>query len=176
MFGNTCTYLDENQRAAFEVTVQDGVLIHKSGSDQGKRVNTSSLNSLHSNGAGTAIFVMSPEGNIYIGAHGDTPGEFHHSSFLSGQPVSSAGEMVVEDGRILDVSNNSGHYHPSQSLNDQLFTELENRGMTEPDVDDIARSGINDSGEVMTPKKQARFKQANNAKPGDQIPEDWMDF
>ena len=29
-------------------------------------------------------------------------GEFHHSSFLAGAPVASAGEMVIVDGRLFD--------------------------------------------------------------------------
>ena len=176
MFGNdvVCKYLDESQRTPYEVTVNNGLLVHASGPLKGQLVDTSTMTSLHSRGKNTAIFVMDPEGKLYIGSH--TPGEFHHSSFLSGAPVASAGEMTVKNGKILEISNESGHYQPKQSLNNQVISELKHKGMAEKDVNSIVRSGRNDAGEVMSPKPQSRFNEANNWQKGDSIPDDWMDF
>jgi hypothetical protein len=36
----------------------------------------------------------------------------HHSSFLAGAPVAAAGEIKVVNGRLVSVSNGSGHYRP----------------------------------------------------------------
>ncbi|MBV2129711.1 hypothetical protein [Arsukibacterium indicum] len=96
--------------------------------------------------------------------------------FLAGAGVALAGEMVVNDSEISDVSNLSGHYRPTQSTNDQLFTELELKGMSKSDIDNITRSGVNDSGEYMTPKPHRKFDEANKWQDGDDIPYDWNDF
>jgi len=44
--------------------------------------------------------------------HSDVDYWVHHTSFLSGQPVAAAGEIEVSAGRIVAVSNASGHYQP----------------------------------------------------------------
>ena len=36
----------------------------------------------------------------------------HHSSFLAGAPVAAAGEIKVVNGRLVSISNGSGHYRP----------------------------------------------------------------
>jgi hypothetical protein len=38
---------------------------------------------------------------------------FHHSSFLAGGDVISAGEWIVEKGKLRKISANSGHYRPT---------------------------------------------------------------
>jgi RHS repeat-associated protein len=169
-----CEYLDENQRKAYEVTVDNGLLAYKGGPNKGQLVDTRNMSSLHSSNP-SAIFVMSSEGSIYLGSHGQ-PGSFHHSSFLAGSNVASAGEMVVHDGKIVEVSNTSGHYKPAQSLNDQIFTELDDKGMSKSDIGNITRTGISDSGKPMSPMKQRKVQEAAEWKPGDSIPYDWDDF
>ncbi|MFI5343282.1 MAG: hypothetical protein ACHQUC_03580 [Chlamydiales bacterium] len=39
---------------------------------------------------------------------------FHHSSFFSGKPVSSAGQMKIRDGKLQAVWLGSGHYKPTE--------------------------------------------------------------
>jgi hypothetical protein len=41
------------------------------------------------------------------------PGTFHHSSFTSGGGLLGAGEWIVEAGKLLKISANSGHYMPT---------------------------------------------------------------
>jgi hypothetical protein len=41
---------------------------------------------------------------------------FHHSSFLAGEPVASAGEIRAKNGVLELVSNASGHYEPPKGL------------------------------------------------------------
>jgi RHS repeat-associated protein len=168
---SVCAYLDENQRKPFEVTVEDGLLVYKDGVNKGQLVDTGHMSSLHSSNP-SAIFVMSPQGSIYLGSHG-RPGSFHHSSFLSGGDVASAGEMIVKDGKIIEVSNKSGHYKPAQTLNDQLFDELGDKGMAKSDIGNITRTGVDDSGKKMSPTKQSKIQEAKDWKPGDPIPYDW---
>lgn len=37
----------------------------------------------------------------------------HHSSFLSGADVMCAGTLEVIEGKLIYISNNSGHYKPN---------------------------------------------------------------
>jgi hypothetical protein len=46
---------------------------------------------------------------------------FHHSSFTAGDPVIGAGEWIVENGRLLKINANSGHYQPTI---DHLFNSV----------------------------------------------------
>jgi hypothetical protein len=55
---------------------------------------------------------MSEDGKIYLSKN-YAYGKFHHSSFLSGKPISSGGEICIEKGVIKEVTNDSGHYIPS---------------------------------------------------------------
>ena len=38
--------------------------------------------------------------------------EFHHSSFISGRTVRCAGMIVIQQGIVTALNNNSGHYKP----------------------------------------------------------------
>lgn len=56
-------------------------------------------------------FVIGPDESVYAGPHVDS--EFHHSSFLSGGAVISAGEIETNaKGKVIKISNRSGHYKP----------------------------------------------------------------
>lgn len=59
-------------------------------------------------GDGWAIFVVDLQERIYAGPY--AYGEFHHSSFLAGAPVLAAGEIAVDQGRVVGLTNKTGHY------------------------------------------------------------------
>jgi hypothetical protein len=63
---------------------------------------------------GFAIFVMDASGTIYV-SFDHQQGSFHHSSLLAGAPVAAAGDMTILSGRLLAISNASGHYRPPPS-------------------------------------------------------------
>jgi hypothetical protein len=79
-------------------------------------------------GGGRAIFVMDENGNLYASNY-QNPGEVHHSSFLSGEDVAGAGEIRVHGGKIIDLTDRSGHYAPPTTLNDQALDELRRQGL-----------------------------------------------
>jgi hypothetical protein len=58
-----------------------------------------------------AIWVCSPEGDFFTNEHAID--EFHHSSFQSGGRVLAGGEWIVSAGKILIISNKTGHYASS---------------------------------------------------------------
>ncbi len=114
-------YLNKDQREQKKITVNNkGLLI-----DYRNQVYHTGTEVTLNSGPGWAIFVMDKNNTIYAGSH--IPGEYHHSSFLGGNYVSSAGEIAVCNGRLVGITCKSGHYRPSlknmiyflNSLNDR---------------------------------------------------------
>lgn len=95
--------------------------------EPGHRFDTSTASSLHG-GRAKAIFVMDADGNIYASLI-HRAGSFHHSSFLAGAPVAGAGEIVVDNGRLVMINNASGHYLPDPDTTSQVFSVMRARGV-----------------------------------------------
>lgn len=87
------------------ITARDGLLY----TSDGKLLDTAGMVT-HFSGPGFAIYVMSREGNLHVSSH--SVGHRHHSSLLAGGAVSGAGELKVSKGRLVWISNKSGHYCP----------------------------------------------------------------
>lgn len=49
----------------------------------------------------------------------------HHSSFLAGGAVAAAGEVGIEEGKLVNISNLSGHYKPGPAYLWQAVKQLE---------------------------------------------------
>ncbi|MES3039092.1 MAG: hypothetical protein V4736_14390 [Bdellovibrionota bacterium] len=105
-------YYDDVEREAYRVTARDGKLYNAAG----EPMNGKNL-----------IFVMSEDGAFYAGT--SAPGFRHHSSFLAGQPVAAAGEMIVENGNLIAISRKSGHYAPSADRLSLAIGELARLGL-----------------------------------------------
>lgn len=118
-FGNPeINYLcSPDERAPYEIQVKDGLLVNR----EGKRIDTG-----HSKN-GAWIFVMDPQGKVYAGP--SKLMDFHHSSFLAGQPIAAAGEIQAVDGILISHNRNSGHYKPDATHHDQFKSELTERGI-----------------------------------------------
>lgn len=111
-------YLDEIGRAKFELAIVDG----KFYSANGKLFDTTISKTVFSNGK--AIFVMSKDGRVFASTL-HVPKKFHHSSFLAGEAVASAGEIKVINGVITEVTRKSGHYQPTEKINRQFIKMLQ---------------------------------------------------
>lgn len=74
-----------------------------------------------------AIFVMNADGELYASNYQEG-GKFHHSSLSGGQPVAAAGEISVIAGKLVAITNRSGHYMPDAYFTEQLLTSLKNKG------------------------------------------------
>lgn len=66
----------------------------------------------------SAIYVVGLDGEFYVNQDSDS--QIHHSSEFAGSTILGAGEMIAADGKILKISNQSGHYRPK--LGDFLNT------------------------------------------------------
>jgi hypothetical protein len=72
---------------------------------------------------GWSYFVMSMSRDIYIGPHmsiskgSAQEGQVGvvHSSWLAGLPVQCSGSLLIEEGYVKGIRNNSGHYHPTDN-------------------------------------------------------------
>lgn len=78
---------------------------------------------------GFAIYVMDATGKIWV-SFGAKVNKFHHSSFLKGQPVAAAGEMIIFQGRIYAINNRSGHYHPPPVVIKRVLQTLKSNGVS----------------------------------------------
>jgi hypothetical protein len=100
--GGLVIYLNDETRKPYVATVNKGVI-------SGPNVKN-----------GTLIFVIGPDNKIYAGSKARAArgqlGAFNHSSFFSGGPVKAAGTMEVAGGAIVEVSNESGHYSPTETM------------------------------------------------------------
>lgn len=57
---------------------------------------------------GKYMYAFSPDKSFYIGS------PVVHSQFLSGTTVISAGHLKIQNGRIIEIDNASGHYAPTE--------------------------------------------------------------
>lgn len=130
------TYFSPRECSEYEVVfVRNGdgqVLLHwkldsRDGSHkQGAPVNTPRQRALWLYRLGWPtkyIFAVDMEYRLYV--HEKVKGRFHHSSFLSGRPCRAAGGIVIENGVLLAVTGNSGHYKPTPRMLDGAFRHFE---------------------------------------------------
>jgi len=68
------------------------------------------------------IIVIDEYGRMFAGE--SKSAEFHHSSFLRGEAVASAGSILIEKGIITTISNRSGHYLPDVNGLIRIFESI----------------------------------------------------
>ncbi|KTD64831.1 hypothetical protein [Legionella spiritensis] len=86
----------------------------------------------HNNAQGRAIFVLSPQGELFAGL--SEMGKFHHSSFQSGGYVAYGGTFAVNNGRLDYIDDYSGHYTPKAQQFFNVLKELKNRNLIHEDT------------------------------------------
>lgn len=113
--GYSVTYYTQEQQRQAKLTV----------AENGKVLNADTQNAstakarTEDSGPGFGTFAIDEEGRFFTGSH--RPGSEYHSSLVSGNPVRAAGEIRVENGQLLEITNKTGHYKTSR---DQLITIL----------------------------------------------------
>ncbi|TZF93710.1 hypothetical protein FW781_18645 [Chryseobacterium panacisoli] len=120
-------YLNEKERETYEIFVQHDKIVNS----EGNLIDTSGSISILEDGTSDitdyAIFVMAEDGKLYLSKNRKV-GEFHHSSFLAGNPVAAAGEIIIKKGVIIEINNASGHYKPSLDfVKKNILKELSSR-------------------------------------------------
>ena len=116
-------------RRASEVTVKGGRLVRRSTN----RVDTSDSVTWFK-GLGWEIFALSHDGHLHMASH--LVGRRHHSSLLGlhatsmarARDAASAGEMLVRDGKIHQLSTKTGHYQSGTNQLHQIVHFLMKKG------------------------------------------------
>ena len=83
------------------------------------------------------MYVVEKGGGVLLylpGARVDAlPCQLRHSSLVAGAAVMAAGQIVVHDGRVVELSNESGHYTPSPSSLQVVMRRLGEQGVAHLD-------------------------------------------
>ncbi|KAG2625303.1 IQ domain-containing protein IQM1-like [Panicum virgatum] len=144
-------YLGMNERAAYEVVVEDGRLTYL---QSGLLVNTTDESKW--------IFVLSTSRSLYVGQK--KKGQFQHSSFLAGGATSAAGRLVAKDGVLKAIWPYSGHYLPTEENFNEFISFLQEHNV---DLTNVKRCSVDDD-EYPSLKR----KQASDAEPSSQQEEE----
>ena len=116
---NMVRYLDMERRQKYVIEPgTDGLFYSREATESTVKFErvpfdtSKSTAAVRGSGKGQAIWVQGPSGRFYSSNESEC-GKFHHSSFLAGRDVKSAGDWVIQEGRLKAISAMSGHYHPT---------------------------------------------------------------
>ena len=113
-------YATDNVRPMFLLEIKGGKFYQA-----GKLVDSAPTKQTDS---GFYIFVESSDGKFYASPL-DRVGQIHHSTFLAGGPVKTAGEMKFTKGVLTSINNASGHYKPSAQSTTDALADLKKAGV-----------------------------------------------
>jgi hypothetical protein len=128
---NGVKYCNPAERDAFLLTVRNGVIRDASDAPYHTGMKETAFS-----GRGWAIYVVDFDKNFYSESH--RVNEFHHSSFLAGAPVQAAGEIAVDRGKLVALTNKTGHYKAGAAELARALRLLQKGGV------DIAAVAVND--------------------------------
>jgi hypothetical protein len=72
--------------------------------------------------------VIDARGQLYVSFEAEKD-RVHHSSLLAGEPVLCAGELIVFQGRLALINNQSGHYRPPPKALQRAVKTLTEAGL-----------------------------------------------
>ena len=102
------------EQAAAQLTIRDGKFYDVAGKPFDTSGGIELKGTTNEHQSGKAIYVMDADGKLYAATdYGTRTGGVAHSTLSGGKPVASAGEIEVRDGKLLSISNESGHYRMS---------------------------------------------------------------
>lgn len=116
---NGVPYLDAKKRQKYRAKIASGLMYTANGSLLGWSLICRPT---------VYLYVMDKSGNFFVGSDKDV---IHHSAFLAGEPVASAGHIKIMNGKVQMISNESGHYKSDFTHFQQAIVELERNGVTE---------------------------------------------
>lgn len=99
-------YLFAHERARYRVHLYQGNFCKEN-----KLFSTDSY--VAHNKSGFGAFTINANGELSIFNHRGVAGQNAHSSMNAGSPVVCAGEICIENGKLIAINTYSGHYEPS---------------------------------------------------------------
>ena len=131
-------YFTPAERAQHKVTVKGGRLWDANGQALNPDVRRPKMTPIHApvpppppaeaKAQGYAIYVIDREGQLYVSFESEKD-RVHHSSLLAGGAVACAGELLVFQGELLLLNNQSGHYRPPPAALRQAVDALTRAGL-----------------------------------------------
>lgn len=134
-------YWDQQKQNAHEVHGAGGRLVGPDGS-RVKTGDASGIGTQLNMGVGKHIFTLSDDDKLRTadawGEHEETHhrgnqethlGMVNHSSLVAGGDVKAAGELQVNDGKLEQLSDSSGHYKPSNEMTRQALDHVQGQGV-----------------------------------------------
>lgn len=116
-------FFNPQERDTFRVDIHQGNFM-----SMGERVSTNSSTSHGKNGF--AAFTLSVDGELSVFPHIDHDKTgIAHSSMNEGKPVVCAGEVKIENGKLLAITTYSGHYRPTLYNIYKALDYFEQRGV-----------------------------------------------
>lgn len=114
-------------RERYRAIIYDGKLIQLKNTHQGlERVPARTEHNISHEKEGWAMFVINARGEIFFNSEDNT---FKHSSFMTDGPVLFAGEIKIDNGKVVGISNHSGHYVPLARHMVNALIHLEKKGL-----------------------------------------------
>jgi hypothetical protein len=90
---------------------------------------TTAMKAIHADEPdGEALYVLSSTGVLYSAAATGSH-SLHHTTFQAGLPVAAAGMMRVENGKLVSISNASGHYQPKPQYLKNILVFFKQKGL-----------------------------------------------
>jgi hypothetical protein len=127
----TVDFLTKQDRKAFIAIPQGGLFVDGTGN---------AMNAPNPADAyGRYPYAMDVYGNFFTKAEGSTRANvdnFNHSSFNAGKAVTCAGMTKIQNGLLLWIDNNSGHYKPGKQHLHNLVCVLAQEGV------DLTRAAV----------------------------------
>ncbi|EEW8379133.1 hypothetical protein HFU94_004198 [Salmonella enterica] len=121
LFSNV-KYMNPVERENYNIYISKGVFYNRNG----MVFSTFDMMSDRA-GKGWGIYVRDTKNRIYINGH--QRNVFHHSSFLEGAPILSAGELSINCGELVGITNKSGHYKPDDDNFLDMLGYLKSQGV-----------------------------------------------
>lgn len=160
-------YLQEDsQRHCFKIKFRNGLAYRCRRLDSGTGGEYFPYDSLESGESekddGRVHYAMDARGRLYVGyikKNEQNRKDFYHSSLTGGQTVFSAGTMKIVQGKIKEITNDSGHYTPdAKHLANALYL-LQLRGVPLEDVEAVHfKTGQHvKASDIMTGRKWPEF-------------------
>ncbi|ECY7603715.1 TPA: hypothetical protein ACWV7F_004477 [Salmonella enterica subsp. enterica serovar Muenchen] len=121
-FFSNVKYMNHEEREHYSIYISRGKFYNRNGME----FSTLNMESDRA-GKGWGIYVRDAKNKIYINKH--QRNVFHHSSFLAGGPILSAGELSINNGILVGITNKSGHYKPDDENFLDMLAYLKTRGV-----------------------------------------------
>ena len=124
---------------------------------QGNTVDTTQFKTIQAQGSnnGWGVFAVTTDGRLHVGKHSNADGAMvRHTSLTGGAPILATGEICIVNGKIVAISNLTGHYKLGAQ---QFFDWITTSPLVPPEVVVKARLNVkvqketkSKSGEITT--------------------------